>query len=391
MTRNVFDQTDEEAGPKRPHLSHDQLETIVTDAGKLGSFKEALLQHAVEYGIEDIDFLFPDARSVTSEPDVIGRRVEWVQSVLGGAKHSPFSRVKTVVADITEDEARARGYIKGNQKAEEFFKLIKRETTPQTIYKKQKLDRDDVLDIVDLDVVAWMRAEMKVMLDEELAGAILIGDGRSAGDDDKIREDKIRPIASDDELYVTTVNVNLDDSNSNADELVDAVIANRKYYKGTGSPTFFTTEDIISAFLTVKDNFGRRIYTTLADVQAVLRVSEHRSGRDLRPRSGRRGHHGQPHGLHPWCRPWRSAATMFDDFDLDFNQLKYLLETRVLWLLDQAEVGCRHQACCGYERCPGRADVQCDHACYHDPDDHWCGLQDQWCNGYRYGHHHGDH
>jgi HK97 family phage prohead protease len=338
MSHNVFDQAQGgTAGHKQVTLSHDDVKSIISATVKHGSMKEAveefvtkngvMVDGTLQHGIENIDYLFPDAKLLETSPQFLARRMEWVDKVLGSVRKSPFSRVKTVVADITEDEARARGYIKGNQKAEEFFKLIKRETTPQTIYKKQKLDRDDVLDIVDLDVVAWMRAEMKVMLDEELAGAILIGDGRSAGDDDKIREDKIRPIASDDELYVTTVNVNLDDSNSNADELVDAVIANRKYYKGTGSPTFFTTEDIISAFLTVKDNFGRRIYTTLADVQAVLRVSEivpveifdrvpdvvgimvnltdYTLGAD-------RG--GQ--------------ATMFDDFDLDFNKLKYLIETR---------------------------------------------------------------
>ena len=339
MTHNVFDQAKQggAAGHKQVTLSHDDVKSIISATVKHGSMRAAveefvssngvLVDGTLQHGIENIDYLFPDAKLLENSPQFLSRRMEWVDKVLGSVRKSPFSRVRTVVADITADEARARGYIKGNQKEEEFFKLLKRETTPQTVYKKQKLDRDDVLDIVDLDVVAWMRAEMKVMLDEELAGAILVGDGRSSGDDDKIREDRIRPIATDDELYVTTAYVNLDDSNSNSDELVDAVIMNRKYYKGTGSPTFYTTEDIISAFLTVKDNFGRRIYTTLDDVKAVLRVQDIVPVEILERVPDVVGIMvnltdytlGADRG---------GQATMFDDFDLDFNKLKYLIETR---------------------------------------------------------------
>lgn len=339
MTHNVFDQAkkDQTAGQKQVTLSHDAVKAIIADTVKTGSMKEAvqayiehngvLVDGTLQHGIENIDYLFPDAKTLESSPQFLSRRMEWVDKVLGQVRKSPFSRVKTVVADITADEARARGYIKGNMKNEEFFKLLKRETTPQTVYKKQKLDRDDVLDIVDLDVVSWMKAEMKVMLDEELAGAILVGDGRSAAHDDKIREDKIRPIASDDELYVTTAYVNLDDASSNIDELIDSVIESRKYYKGTGSPTFYTTEDIISSFLTVKDGFGRRIYNTLEDVKSVLRVQDIIPVELLERVPDIAGIMvnltdytlGADRG---------GQATMFDDFDIDYNKLRYLIETR---------------------------------------------------------------
>lgn len=335
MTHNVFDQAKkDQTGHQQVHLAHSDVQSIVASAVKNGSLKDAVEDYALQHGIENIDYLFPDAKTLENSPAFISRRMEWVEKVLSSVRKSPFSRIKTITADITPDEARARGYIKGNMKNEEYFALAKRETTPQTVYKKQKLDRDDVIDIVDLDVVAWLKAEMKVMLDEEIAGAILIGDGRSAGDDDKIKEINIRPIASDAELYVTTVNVNLDDAESTIEELVDEVIDSRRFYKGTGQPTFYTTESIISKFLTVKDNFGRRIYANLSDMMAVLRVSaivpveimervpdvigimvnlaDYTLGAD-------RG--GQ--------------ATMFDDFDIDYNKLRYLIETRVSGALTQ--------------------------------------------------------
>jgi HK97 family phage prohead protease len=344
MTHNVFDQAKGLGGGARKQatLSHDAVRTIVDDAvHNTGSLKRSLENYVaqsgitvdgtLQHGIENIDYLFPDAQTLENSPAFISRRMEWVDKVLSGVRKSPFSRIKTITADITPDEARARGYIKGNMKNEEFFALSKRETTPQTIYKKQKLDRDDVIDITSLDVVAWLKAEMKVMLDEELAGAILVGDGRSIGDDDKIKETNIRPIASDAELYVTTVPV---DAASDIESLVDAVIESRQYYKGTGQPSFFTTEGTISKFLTVKDNFGRRIYANLAEVAAVLRVSEivpvevmervpdvvgimvNLSDYTLGADRG-----GQ--------------ATMFDDFDIDYNKLRYLIETRVSGALTQ--------------------------------------------------------
>jgi HK97 family phage prohead protease len=335
MTHNVFDQARKgQTAHDQVHLSHADVQGIVATAMKGGSLKDAVEDYVLQHGIENIDYLFPDAKTLESSPAFISRRMEWVDKVLSSVRKSPFSRIKTITADITPDEARARGYIKGNMKNEEYFALAKRETTPQTVYKKQKLDRDDVIDIVDLDVVAWLKAEMKVMLDEEIAGAVLIGDGRSAGDDDKIQETHIRPIVSDAELYVTQVNVNLDDADSGVEELVDAAINNRRFYKGSGQPDFYTTEQVISQFLTIKDNFGRRIYSNLQDVAAVLRVgtivpvevmervpdvvgimvnlSDYTLGAD-------RG--GQ--------------ATMFDDFDIDYNKLIYLIETRCSGALTQ--------------------------------------------------------
>lgn len=344
MSHNIFDQSGATAG-SRPtaSLQHgtttmdDALRAIVKNAKKNGSLKEALedyIEHTgimvggtLTHGVENLDYLFPDAQTIESSPAWISRRMEWVDKVLNGVRKSPFSRIKTITADITPDEARARGYIKGSFKNEEFFALSKRETTPQTIYKKQKLDRDDVIDITTLDVVAWLKAEMKVMLDEELAGAILVGDGRSIGDPDKILENHIRPIASDAELYVTTVRVNIDDASSTVEELVDAVIQNRRYYKGSGTPTFFTTESTISAFLTVKDNFGRRLYTNLSEVAAVLRVAEvvpvevMERVEDLVGIMVNLSDYtlGADRG---------GQATMFDDFDIDYNKLIYLIETR---------------------------------------------------------------
>lgn len=348
MTHNVFDQSSGGAGvatAPRVTLSHDDVKSIVQDAvHNTGSLKRSMENYAVhtgitvngtlQHGIENIEYLFPDAKTLENSPAFISRRMEWVDQVLGSVRKSPFSRIKTITADITPDEARARGYIKGNMKNEEYFALAKRETTPQTVYKKQKLDRDDVIDIVDLDVVAWLKAEMKVMLDEEIAGAILIGDGRSAGDDDKIKEINIRPIASDAELYVTYVNVNLADTDSTVEELVDAAIESRRFYKGTGQPDFYTTEGIISKFLTVKDNFGRRIYQNLAEVAAVLRV-----GKVVPVEVMERV--PEVAGIMVNLADYTlgadrgGQATMFDDFDIDYNKLRYLIETRVSGALTQ--------------------------------------------------------
>ena len=335
MTHNVFDQAKKgQSEHQQVHLSHGDIQGIVASAVKNGSLKDAVEDYALQHGIENIDYLFPDARTLENSPAFISRRMEWVEKVLSSVRKSPFSRIKTITADITPDEARARGYIKGNMKNEEYFALAKRETTPQTIYKKQKLDRDDVIDIVDLDVVAWLKAEMKVMLDEELAGAILIGDGRSAGDDDKIKEINIRPIVSDAELYVTTVNVNLADASSSIEELVDAAINNRQYYKGTGQPTFYTTEGTISKFLTVKDNFGRRIYSNLTEVASVLRVS------DIVPVEVME-RVPDVVGIMVNLADYTlgadrgGQATMFDDFDIDYNKLRYLIETRCSGALTQ--------------------------------------------------------
>lgn len=331
MTHNVFDQAQSNgtSGHEQLTLSHSDVKEIVGATLKTGSLKAAVEDYALAHGIENIEYLFPDAKLLEASPNYLSRRMEWVQRVLDGVRRTPFARIKTVTADITADEARAKGYVKGNFKEEEFFTLLKRETTPQTVYKKQKLDRDDVIDITDLDVIAWVKAEMKLMLDEELAGAILIGDGRSSGDDDKIKEDKIRPIASDAELYVTTVYVNLDDASSSIEELVDKVIASRQYWKGTGTPSFYTSEAMIAAFLNVKNGFGQRIYKNLAEVAEVLRV------REIVPVDVFTSRAEDVAGIMVNLADYSigtdrgGQATMFDDFDLDYNKLIYLLETRL--------------------------------------------------------------
>lgn len=331
MTHNVFengaDKTGE--GTKSKHvLTSSDVQGIVHDAMKMGSLKDAVEQYALSHGIDDIDVLFPEARTLGNTPEFIQRRTEWVTDVLGGARKSPFSRIKTFSADITEDEARARGYIKGNLKKEEFFSVAKRVTTPTTIYKKQKLDRDDVVDITDFDVVAWLRGEMRLMLDEELARAILIGDGRDIASDDKINEGNIRPIASDHAVYVTTLNVNIDDANSSVTEVIDAIVASRAEYKGTGLPALFTTESYIAKFLMLKDTVGRRIYKNLDELTAELRVSKivpveaMESESDLVAILVNMQDYvvGADRG---------GNVSMFDDFDIDYNQYKYLIETRV--------------------------------------------------------------
>ena len=326
MKHNVFEKDGE--GTDAHVLSHDDVQGIVADATKSGSLKDAVENYALAHGIENIDVLFPEAQALTRAPEWDSRRMEWVSGVLSGVAKSPFSRVKTWTADITFEEARAKGYVKGDMKKEEFFSVAKRETTPQTIYKKQKLDRDDIIDITDFDVVAWMKGEMRLMLDEELARAILVGDGRDVSDEDKIKEANIRPIASDDPFYTVQIGVNLSDANSDIREMVDAIILNRQYYKGTGMPTMFTTENVIAQLLTVRNTDGRREYKSLSEVAAELRVkaiipvevmeddpsvvailvnlADYTVGADK-----------------------GGNVSMFDDFDIDYNQYKYLIETRV--------------------------------------------------------------
>lgn len=322
MKVNVFDKTDKE---NRETLSHSQIEAIISDAQKCGSLKESFLAHAEEYGIENIDYLFPDAKTVTPTPEMITRDMAWVRGVIDGAKHTPFSRIKSTAADITAEEARAKGYIKGNLKKEEVIKLLKRVTTPTTIYKKQKLDRDDVIDITDLDVIAWLKAEMRLMLDEEIARAVLIGDGREVEDPDKINEENIRPIAKDNELYAHPVNLA---PNLSGNSLVEAILRARKNYKGTGSPTLYTTEDIITDLLLIKDKIGRRLYPTEAELASALRVKSIVAVEAMET---------MPNllGILVNINDYTIGAdkggqvSMFDDFDIDYNQYKYLIETRI--------------------------------------------------------------
>lgn len=323
MTRNVFDQQDEvKTGGS---LTHAQLDAIVQEAKQSGSFKQAFLSHAVTYGIEDIDILFPDAKKLMDSPEFVSRRMEWVSTVMNGVKHAPFSRIKTLTADITLDTARAKGYVKGTMKKDEFFKLSQRVTTAKTIYKKQKLDRDDIIEITDLDVVAWLKAEMRIMLEEELARAILFGDGREVDDEDKIDEDHIRPIAYDDPFYAHPITM---PSNVTAQDAVEHVLRSRKYYRGSGSATFFTTEDFLTDMLLAKDKMNRRLYESEAALAAALRVRNIVAVEAMESDSSIVGIMvnlsdytvGTDRG---------GNISMFDDFDIDYNQFKYLIETRV--------------------------------------------------------------
>jgi hypothetical protein len=325
--RNVFEQQkqDEDGGYV---LTHSDIQAIMTDAQAKGSLKAAAEDFALAHGITDIDILFPDAKSVTDTPEFDKRRTEWVSGVLSGTRHSPFSRIKTFSADITMDEARAKGYIKGTLKKEEFFSVAKRETTPKTIYKKQKLDRDDIIDITDFDVVRWMKGEMRLMLDEELARAILISDGRDVADEDKINEANIRPIASEHELYATQVYVNIDDASSSMTEVVDAIIAARRWYKGTGTPTFYTTETYLTKMLLLRDGFGRRIYRNVGELADELRVA---SIVTVEPMEEVADLVGIVVNLQDYVvgADRGGEVSMFEDFDIDYNQQKYLIETRV--------------------------------------------------------------
>ena len=253
MTHNVFEQNGIPAAPAKATLTHDQLTAIMDDAKKYGSFKEAFLSHAVTYGIENIDYLFPDAQQLTNSPEMITRRMEWVSTFLAGVRKSPFSRIKTVSADLTLEDARAKGYVKASLKKEEWFALAKRTTTPTTIYKKQKLDRDDIIDITDLDVVAWLKAEMRIMLDEEIARACLVGDGRQIDSDDKVDETAIRPIAFEDDFYAHKVTMA---QTVTGDAIVDAIVGARANYRGQGNPTMFCTEALLTSLLLIKDTHG---------------------------------------------------------------------------------------------------------------------------------------
>ena len=335
MKHNVFEGRETD---KKDVLSHDAMETIFKDAKRYGSLKESFLAHADQYGIKDIEWLFPDAKNVNVPPDFIKRDDSYVQKVMRGVHHVPFSRIKSMHADITADQARAKGYIKGKLKKEEVFTLLKRTTSPTTIYKKQKLDRDDVVDITDFDVVAWLKMEMRMMLDEEIARAILVGDGRLSSDDDKINEMCIRPIATDADLYCVKAKVSVG-SAATEDEIAKAfirtVIKSRKEYKGSGSPTLFTTEDVLTNCLLLEDKNGRIIYDTVEKLATALRVKEIVTVEVME---------GAKTKVESQDKPLMAlmvnlvdyyvgadkggAVNMFDDFDIDYNQQKYLMETR---------------------------------------------------------------
>ena len=334
MKKNVFDQTTEVV--KKNVLTHDQLETIVSDAQRLGSLRTSFLQHATEYGFDPIDVLFPDAKYTNQNgPEVIKREDSWVTTFLGECTHTPFSRIKTAVANITADEARAKGYVTGSLKKEQIVPLLKRTTTPTTVYKKQKLDRDDIVDITDFDVVIWLKSEMRGMLNEELARAILVGDGRDASDEDKINEGNIRPIVTDNaDVYIHRGSVAFD---ATADDIIDEFIRIRKYYKGSGSPSLYTGTDLLTDMLLLKDTLGRRIYKDVTELASVLRVNKIVEVEVMNgaTRTVSEGVENTILGIVVNPKDYTIGAdkggevNMFDDFDIDYNQYKYLIETRV--------------------------------------------------------------
>ena len=336
MKHNVFDQDQKE---KENVLTHADMETIISEGKRYGSLKDSFLAHTAQYGIDHIDYLFPDAKNVTNQPDFIKRDDSYVQKVLRGVHHTPFSRIKSTHANITADEARAKGYIKGHLKKEEVFTLLKRTTTPTTIYKKQKMDRDDIIDITDFDVVAYIKAEMRMMLDEEIARAILVGDGRSTSSDDKIPETNIRPIAKDEDLYTIKAPVAVaKDATEDAiaKAFIRTVIKSRKEYKGSGSPTLFTTEDMLTNCLLLEDNNGRIIYDSVDKLATTLRVKEIVPVEVMEGVTRTAGAKNLPLmailvNLNDYYvgADKGGAINMFDDFDIDYNQEKYLIETRI--------------------------------------------------------------
>ena len=356
MKHNVFD-TDVQK--ENQVLSHSDITAIISDAKRTGSLRDAAIAHnageithaatdddghQVTYGVANVDYLFPDARNITREPLFIKRDTGWVTVVMSAVKHSPFSRIKSIFADITADDARAKGYLKGNKKVEEVFTLLKRSTTPTTIYKKQKMDRDDVVDITDFDVVSWIKSEMRVMLDEEIARAILVGDGRSSASDDKINESNIRPIWKDDNLYTIKATVQLGASETETTKgkkFIKAVLKARKNYKGSGNPILLTTEDVLTDLLLIEDTNGRNIYESVDKLATALRVSKIVTSPVLenQTREGVNAVDGDTKtrtlmGIIVNLADYTvgadkgGAVNLFEDFDIDFNQQKYLIETR---------------------------------------------------------------
>lgn len=328
MKHNVFD-NDLEQGVLRHSM--DEINAAIADGKSCGSMKDAFIAH----GIEDVEWLFPEDHLLDTPPRIIDRDQSWVSKVMSGVHHIPFSRVKSMAADLTEEDARAKGYIKGNFKKEQVFSLLKRSTTPTTVYKKQKMDRDDVADITGFDVIAWLKQEMRVKLNEELARAYLIGDGRLSSSDDKINEGNIRPIYNDDDLFTIKVQVETaagDDTATKLDKMMTAVLKARKNYKGAGNPTFYTTEDILTDLRLMKDKIGHRLYKNDAEVAEALRVKEIVTVPQMENMKGVNG--GEFVGLIVNLADYTvgadkgGAVNMFDDFDIDYNQQKYLIETR---------------------------------------------------------------
>ena len=311
------------------------IKSIFEDGVKYGSLKDSILKHAETYGIKEIETLFPEPKLLNNPPGILNNEIGWVSTVLNGVHKSPFARIKSQYVDLRDDAIRARGYLKTNLKKEHVFELLKRTTGPTTIYTKQKIDRDDVIDITDFNVVSLIKQELRLKLDEEIARVILIGDGRSNVDNDKIDEECIRPIYNDADLY--TVKIDITGTGDINDEIINEVIKNRKKYKGSGSPTLFTTEDVVSGFLLLKDNNGRRIYSSIGEIATLLRVNDivtvpHMEGL---VRTDSKGKKYNVYGIIVNLRDYSvgtnagGQVSMFDDFDIDYNQQKYLLETRL--------------------------------------------------------------
>ena len=344
MKHNVFEQDNNNNKGGNNVLTHAEMEAILRDAKRCGSLKEAVLQHADgdliynNYGIkpnaegEGISMLFPEYRNLNNVPEFIKRDTGWVAQVMSGVHHTPFSRIKSMFADIREDEARALGYMKGNLKKEEVFSLLKRTTDPQTIYKKQKLHRDDVIDITNFDVVAWIKAEMRMMLDEEIARAILIGDGRLADDDNKIQQQHIRAIANEDPLFAIHKQLEVAEGEEKAKGFIKSVLRARKDYKGSGEPTMFLSEDMLVEMLLLEDKNGRVIYESEQSLARALRVKNIVTVPVMEGAKNAAGKNvlaivvnlkdynvGADKG---------GAVAMFEDFDIDYNAQKYLIETR---------------------------------------------------------------
>lgn len=334
MKHNAFDKNEQEVQTQKTLTHADQL-TIIEAGKRNGSIKDVVINHAADYGIDKIDLLFPDYKTMTNTPEFIKRDTGWVSKVMSGVHHTPFSRIKSVFADITADEARAKGYVKGNIKLEEVFTLLKRTTDPTTVYKKQKMDRDDIIDITDFNVIAWLKSEMRMMLDEELARAFLLGDGRPSYSNDKIKEDHIRPIVSDEDLFTVKSKVNVSSGakvEEKAKEFIKTVIRSRKQYKGSGNPTLYTTEDWITECLLLTDEMGRDLYDSIEKLALKLRVKEIVA---VEPMEGYKNSENKPlMGILVNLNDYNVGAdkggsiNMFEDFDIDFNQEKYLIETR---------------------------------------------------------------
>lgn len=328
VKHNVFDNDKDQGVLKH---SMDEINAAMADGKRCGSMKDAFIQH----GIEDVEWLFPEDHLLDNPPRIIDNDQTWVGKVMSSVHHIPFSRIKSMSADLTEEDARAKGYIKGNFKKEQVFGLLKRSTSPTTVYKKQKMDRDDIADITSFDVIAWLKQEMRTKLNEELARAYLIGDGRNAASDDKINEGNIRPIYSDDDFYTIKVQAEVAtgaDTETKIKAAMNASLKARKDYKGSGNPTLFTTEDNLTDMLLLEDKIGHRLYKNEAEVAQALRVKEIVTVPQMAGMKGTKG--GELFGIVVNLADYTvgadkgGAVNMFDDFDIDYNQQKYLIETR---------------------------------------------------------------